>query len=83
MVSAARPGTPELARLKREGDRIAFLLARDGERATVEWVRRTMRIYRRAVLDRAHYAGAGEYRRAFIESYRDFKCALSLFVPVE
>jgi len=56
-----------------EQQRIALLLKRDGREATTEWVRRTMRIYRRAVLSPGHFAGAPAYRRSFIESYCDFK----------
>jgi hypothetical protein len=59
--------------LKHEGDRIALLLARDGKDATIEWVLRTTRIYRKAVLNRNHFASTSEYRRGFIESYCDFK----------
>ncbi len=68
-------------RLKHEGDRIAFLLRRDGENATIEWVRRTMRIYRRAVLGGDHFATSGAFRRGFIESYCDFKRWLETFAP--
>jgi hypothetical protein len=32
-----------------------------------------MRIYRKAVLNRHHFASSSEYRRGFIESYCDFK----------
>lgn len=60
-------------RLRHEGGRIAFLLARDGLNATIHWVQRTMVIYRRAVLNSAHFAGTAGYRRGFIESYCDFK----------
>ena len=60
-------------RLKREGERIALLLERDGKSATIEWVRRTMRIYRRAVLGADHFARGGEHRRGYVESYCDFK----------
>ena len=70
------PGSPD-SRLKREGHRIALLLERDGEKATIEWVRRTMRIYRRAVLGGDHFATSGAFRRGFIESYCDFKRRLA------
>ena len=56
-----------------EQKRIALLLDRDGREATIEWVRRTMRIYRRAVLTPGHFAGTATYRRSFIVSYCDFK----------
>jgi hypothetical protein len=69
----------DITRLRRERDRIALLLGRDGEKATIEWVRRTMRIYRRAVLGADHFAGTGASRRGFIESYCDFKRWLTAF----
>ena len=56
-----------------EEGRIALLVQRDGLEAAVEWVSRTLRIYRRAVLDKRHYASTPEYRQRFIESYCDFK----------
>lgn len=60
-------------RLKHESDRIALVGKRDGKDAAIEWVQRTMRIYRRAILDHRHFASTGEYRLRFIESYCDFK----------
>ncbi len=57
----------------REDHRIRFLLQRDGESATAAWVRRTLKSYRAAVLDKKHYASSPDYRRGFIESYCDFK----------
>lgn len=56
-----------------EQARIDFLVRRDGAAAAVEWTRRTMGIYRRAVLDKRHFASTGEYRRLFVESYCEFK----------
>lgn len=56
-----------------EAPRIAFLVERDGIAAAVEWVRRTLRIYRSSVLNRTHFARSGSYRRGFIESYLSFK----------
>ncbi|HCE10250.1 MAG TPA: hypothetical protein DIT28_02810 [Oxalobacteraceae bacterium] len=56
-----------------EAARIAFLVDRDGTAAANEWVRRTLRIYRSSVLNRAHFASSREYRRGFIESYLSFK----------
>jgi len=54
-----------------ERNRIEFLLRRDGFPATVAWVQRTARIYRRAVLARQGYGR--EYRRVLIEAYCEFK----------
>ena len=56
-----------------EAARIAFLLARDGDASTLAWVRRTLGIYRRAVLDPQHFASTPEYRRRFLASCADFR----------
>ncbi len=53
--------------------RISFLINRDGVAATVEWVRRTLSIYRSSVINPVHYANSREYRREFIGSYISFK----------
>jgi hypothetical protein len=53
--------------------RIEFLIKRDGLLQAIEWVRRTMRIYRRAVLTRGHFAHAHPYRHRFIVAYLEFK----------
>ena len=56
-----------------EAGRIGLLLARDGEHATREWVKRTLGIYRRAVLDPRHFASTGDYRPQFLASCLDFR----------
>jgi len=56
-----------------EASRIAFLMQRDGAAATLNWVRRTLAIYRRAVLNRRHFAHISEYRVKFITSYLGFR----------
>lgn len=56
-----------------EALRIEFLLNRDGIDATLIWVRRTLMIYRRALLNRRHFAHATEYRRKFIASCLSFR----------
>lgn len=53
--------------------RIGFLVARDGEAAAAAWVRRTLAIYRRAVLDPRHFASKPDYRRLFLASCADFR----------
>jgi hypothetical protein len=53
--------------------RIAFLVARDGEAAAAAWVRRTLLIYRRAVLDPTHFASTPDYQRLFLASCADFR----------
>lgn len=53
--------------------RIEFLIDRDGLQQTTEWVRRTMHIYRRAVLTRGHFAHSHPYRHGFILAYIEFK----------
>jgi hypothetical protein len=60
-----------------EAGRIRFLLARDGDAETVRWVRRTLRIYRAAVLDPHHHASSDVFRRGYIEAYCEFKRWLS------
>ncbi len=56
-----------------ETGRIAFLLQRDGHEATVQWIGSVIRIYRRAVLNKSHFASTPYYRRKFIGAYCDFK----------
>jgi hypothetical protein len=56
-----------------ETSRIEFLLQRDGAAATVIWVRRTLAIYRRALLDRRHFAHTAAYRRKFVASYLELR----------
>ncbi len=56
-----------------EKARIAFLVERDGRDVAIQWVRRTLRIYRASVLGRGHFASSPAYRRGFIESYLGFK----------
>lgn len=53
--------------------RIAFLVARDGEAAAAAWVRRTLAIYRRAVLSPSHFASTPDYRRRFLATCADFR----------
>lgn len=59
-----------------ERARIDFLVQRDGIGGAAQWVRRTISIYRRAVLDRQHHASRHEYRCGFIQSYCAFKAWL-------
>ncbi|WP_199544245.1 hypothetical protein [Paraburkholderia kururiensis] len=56
-----------------EHARIEFLVARDGLPEAVQWVRRTMSIYRRAVLTKGHFAHCPPYRQRFIAAYLDFR----------
>lgn len=56
-----------------ERARIDFLIERDGLPEATEWVRRTMHIYRRAVLNKGHFAQAYPYRHRFIVAYLEFK----------
>ena len=56
-----------------EASRIDLLLQRDGLAATLIWVRRTLAIYRRAVLDRRHFAHTAEYRLRFVASCLEFR----------
>lgn len=56
-----------------ERQRLALLVERDGADAAAARARRTMRIYRRAVLARGHFARTVEYRRRFVEAYCELK----------
>jgi hypothetical protein len=56
-----------------EASRIAFLIARDGEDAALDWVRRTLAIYRSAVLDPRHFASFPQYRDLFLHSCASFR----------
>ena len=49
--------------------RITGILVNHGAIYTAHWAKNTMRIYRKAVLDKNHFASKGEYRRKFIQSY--------------
>ncbi len=60
-----------------EAARIEFLLRRDGAAATLAWVRRTLAIYRRAVLDRRHFARSAECRLKFVASCLEFRSWLA------
>lgn len=57
----------------REDGRIAFLMQRDGREATIRWLRSIIKTYRRAVLNRRHFASTPYYRYRFIGAYCDFK----------
>lgn len=61
--------------------RIEFLVQRDGLAAATQWVRRTVGIYRRAVLDPRHHASTQEYRAKFIKAYCIFKSWLFRATP--
>ena len=56
-----------------EHARIEHIIQRDGEARAREWARRTEAIYRRAVLDRSHFAHTPGYRRRFIQAYLQLK----------
>ena len=61
--------------------RIEFLVQRDGLAAATLWVRRTVGIYRRAVLNPHHHASTQEYRAKFIQAYCTFKSWLFRATP--
>lgn len=56
-----------------ERDRLAFLVRRDGAATAAQWARRTLRIYRRALLTPRHFARAPEYRPRFVAAYCELK----------
>lgn len=49
------------------------LIERRGIETARRYVQQTMRVYRRAVLNPAHFASTTQYRRAFIMSYLFYK----------
>ena len=59
-----------------EARRIALLLERDGEKTAADWVKRTLAIYRSAVLDRGHFASLPGYREQYLASCADFRAWL-------
>ena len=72
-----RPDRPAIRAVRRayeaEASRIGFLLGRDGEQATIEWVKRTLATYRRAVLNRSHFASSPDFRRLYLASCDCFR----------
>ena len=67
----------KIAQNSKEMQRINFLIERDGLDAAKSWVRNTYKIYRRALLNRKHYANTPEYRPKFINSCLVFRYWLS------
>jgi hypothetical protein len=49
------------------------LVERGGSAAARRYAHQTMRVYRRAVLNPAHFASTTQYRRAFVMSYLFYK----------
>jgi hypothetical protein len=60
-----------------EADRIRLVVERDGLDLAIEWVRRTLQIYVRALDDPASYARAAEYRPRFEQSIQEFEAWLT------
>ncbi|OOC49713.1 hypothetical protein [Thioalkalivibrio versutus] len=56
-----------------ELQRIRFLIKRDGEAATREWVERTLNIYREALAGAGNHPPAAHYRSEFEHSIRRFE----------
>ena len=56
-----------------EGNRIQFLLKRDGLIKTMDFVKQTMMLYRRAVVFQRDPCKSRSYRINFIRSYLEFK----------
>ncbi len=52
---------------------IEGIIGRKDCQAARRYARQTMHIYRRAVLNSAHFASTPQYRRAFIMSYQFYK----------
>ncbi len=60
-----------------EDQPIQFLIERNGQAAAITWVRRTLVIYRAAVVGRSHFSSPDGFRRGIVESYCDFKRRLA------
>ncbi len=73
LAEGKSPADLSLRHCELEGERIRFLLERDGPEEALAWVKRTLAIYRRAVLDPAHFASSAGYRRDFLLSCADFR----------
>lgn len=72
-ATASPTGAQGLKGCNVEAERIGLLLERDGLDATRVWVKRTLAIYRHAVLDPAHFASSPAYRRLYLLSCADFR----------
>lgn len=66
-----------------EQQRIQFIIQRDGIEGAIDFARRTMKIYRTAVLksakrghEKPHFASTHDWKRKFIMSYLAFKAFL-------
>lgn len=56
-----------------EGNRILFLIHRDGYDEAIAWSKRTKQIYRKALLNKSHHANKPLFRKSYIESYLALK----------
>jgi len=66
-----------------EARRIRFLIERDGEAATREWVERTLRSYREALASADGHAATPQYRAQFEHAIRRFEQWLQGNMPEE
>lgn len=72
-MTALRNGATRCEPGDAEAGRIGFLLCRDGEKATVEWAKRTLAAYRLEVLDPKHFASSPTYPRLFLAARAGFR----------
>ena len=56
-----------------EAERIAFVIEQRGFDKALLWAEMVYKIYRRAVLDKRHFASKPYYRRKVIDSYLELK----------
>ena len=56
-----------------EGNRIQFLIDRDGLDAAIDFVSQTMMLYRKAVVFKRDPCKSRSYRIKFVRSYLEFK----------
>jgi len=55
-----------------EGNRLHFIMQRDGLNGAINFARQTMKIYRTSVVKKT-FASSPVYKETFIKSYLDFK----------
>ncbi|MDH3672750.1 MAG: hypothetical protein OES46_16610 [Gammaproteobacteria bacterium] len=59
--------------MESEARRIQFVVERDGLEAACAWVKRTVEIYRRAIVSSNSHAYRADYRPSFEAAIKEFK----------
>jgi len=64
-----------------EQQRFDLILAKEGcIGMALDWAIRTKWIYKRAVLNKQHFASKPEYRRKYIEAYLNLKTIIKVYL---